>query len=302
MITQDRTATAIELERVLDDLLPLLRTIQPAKLNATLNALATALEGRGERLGENLELVDGYFTELNPAAADDQGGHLRAGRRLADLCRRRPGPGADAAQLLGDDQRPSPSKSDALRRVPRRHRRLRDTTREFLDGERAADHPARPRSAGPPSTCSPSTRPSTRACSRGWRSPTTSSAETFANGELHITLEVVRRRARGTSRARSPPGARTAGRTATACPNPPRAVPGQRRSTTAPQGGSGSAAAIPGLPGWSTRTSGLAGSAEEQRVVDAWSRPQMGVPADEVPDLATLLFGPMARGTAVGQS
>jgi hypothetical protein len=28
----------------------------------------------------------------------------------------------------------------------------------------------------------------------------------------------------------------------------------------------------------------------------------MGLPADHVPDLATLLFGPMARGTAVGQS
>ncbi len=66
VITQDRTSTAIELERVLDNLLPLLRTIDPGKLNATLNALATALEGRGKRLGENLELVDGYFTRLNP--------------------------------------------------------------------------------------------------------------------------------------------------------------------------------------------------------------------------------------------
>ncbi|MGH8938663.1 MAG: MlaD family protein, partial [Actinomycetes bacterium] len=60
VIPQDRSATAIELETVLDNLLPLLRTIQPEKLNAALNALATALEGRGERLGENLELVDGY--------------------------------------------------------------------------------------------------------------------------------------------------------------------------------------------------------------------------------------------------
>jgi hypothetical protein len=36
--------------------------------------------------------------------------------------------------------------------------------------------------------------------------------------------------------------------------------------------------------------------------VDALVAPQMGVAADDVPDLATLLFGPMARGTAVGQS
>ncbi|SES49811.1 virulence factor Mce family protein, partial [Pedococcus cremeus] len=39
VIGQDRTKVAIELERVFDDLLPLLRTVQPEKLSATLNAL-----------------------------------------------------------------------------------------------------------------------------------------------------------------------------------------------------------------------------------------------------------------------
>jgi virulence factor Mce-like protein len=65
-IGQDRTSVAIELERVFADLLPLLRTVRPEKLSATLNALATALEGRGTRLGENLVLVDEYFAALNP--------------------------------------------------------------------------------------------------------------------------------------------------------------------------------------------------------------------------------------------
>lgn len=66
VITQDRTTVAIELERVFADLLPLLRTVQPEKLAATLNALATTLDGRGTRLGQNLVLVDRYFKELNP--------------------------------------------------------------------------------------------------------------------------------------------------------------------------------------------------------------------------------------------
>ncbi len=66
VIPQDRTSVAIELERVFDELLPLLRTVKPEKLAATLNALATALDGRGTRLGENLVLVDRYFTRLNP--------------------------------------------------------------------------------------------------------------------------------------------------------------------------------------------------------------------------------------------
>ncbi len=46
---------SIEVEKVLSDLYPLLRTVQPAEINQTLNALATALEGRGDKLGQNLE-------------------------------------------------------------------------------------------------------------------------------------------------------------------------------------------------------------------------------------------------------
>ncbi len=61
-----RTEVSTEVEQVLSDLYPLLRTVQPAELNMTLNALATALEGRGERLGENLETVDAYLKRLNP--------------------------------------------------------------------------------------------------------------------------------------------------------------------------------------------------------------------------------------------
>jgi phospholipid/cholesterol/gamma-HCH transport system substrate-binding protein len=66
VIGQDRTSVAIELERVFEDLLPLLRAVRPEKLSATLNALASALEGRGTRLGQNLVLVDSYFKALNP--------------------------------------------------------------------------------------------------------------------------------------------------------------------------------------------------------------------------------------------
>ena len=50
MISESRVA--IEVERVLSDLYPLLRTVQPAQLNYTLTALADALEGRGDKLGQ----------------------------------------------------------------------------------------------------------------------------------------------------------------------------------------------------------------------------------------------------------
>jgi phospholipid/cholesterol/gamma-HCH transport system substrate-binding protein len=64
--TIERTQVAIEVEKVLNDLYPLLRAVQPADINQTLNAVATALEGRGELIGENLETVDAYLKRLNP--------------------------------------------------------------------------------------------------------------------------------------------------------------------------------------------------------------------------------------------
>lgn len=64
--TIDRTQVSIEVEQVLSDLYPLLRTLQPAAVNKTLTALSNALEGRGEQIGENLETLDGYLEKFNP--------------------------------------------------------------------------------------------------------------------------------------------------------------------------------------------------------------------------------------------
>lgn len=60
-IPSDRVETNVELSRILADLFPLLRAVRPADLNLTLNALATAFEGRGEELGVTLEKLDGYL-------------------------------------------------------------------------------------------------------------------------------------------------------------------------------------------------------------------------------------------------
>jgi phospholipid/cholesterol/gamma-HCH transport system substrate-binding protein len=46
-------------------------------------------------------------------------------------------------------------------------------------------------------------------------------------------------------------------------------------------------------------TSGWAGTAAEQRLVDALAAPVLDVPAKQVPDVATLLVGPIARGAEV---
>jgi len=65
VIGQDRSENAIELQQVVDDLLPLLQAVSPQDLSYTLGAVAEALRGRGDRLGENLASLGGYLGEVN---------------------------------------------------------------------------------------------------------------------------------------------------------------------------------------------------------------------------------------------
>jgi len=98
VIEQDRTETAIELERVLDNALPLLQAIRPDKLAAVLGALAYGLEGRGDRLGHDLESLSLYLDELNqrmPTIAEDV-------RRLAEVLEIYYGAAPDLLALLRD--------------------------------------------------------------------------------------------------------------------------------------------------------------------------------------------------------
>lgn len=66
VIPQDRSQAAVEIDKLLNDLLPLLQAVKPAELNATLNALATALQGRGDQIGRNLEQADELLRKINP--------------------------------------------------------------------------------------------------------------------------------------------------------------------------------------------------------------------------------------------
>jgi len=66
VIEQDHSANAVELERVFDNLLPVLQAVQPQKLATTLTAVSTALEGRGEQLGKTIGTAADYLKEFNP--------------------------------------------------------------------------------------------------------------------------------------------------------------------------------------------------------------------------------------------
>lgn len=62
----ERAEVPIEVETLLNNLYPVLEAVSPEDLGHTLSALSTALEGRGERLGDMLVDLDAYLTEINP--------------------------------------------------------------------------------------------------------------------------------------------------------------------------------------------------------------------------------------------
>jgi virulence factor Mce-like protein len=298
VIPQDRSATAIELETVLDNLLPLLRTVQPAKLNATLNALATALEGRGERLGENLELVDGYFTDLNPqletikkditGLADVSQIYAEAAPDLVDMLRN-----------FSVSTRTIAEKSKVYAGFLAGTAGFANTTRDFLSANE--QRIIQVAAVGRPTLgVLAKYSPEYPCLLEGLAQSNDFIGRTFAGDELHITLEVVRSRPQYVP-GEEPRWGETRGPRCYGLPSPPVPFPGNSFDDGTRKGGS--ASAVPsGLAGLVDPTSGQSGTADEQQVVDALVAPQLGRPADEVPDVATLLFGPMARGTAVSQS
>ncbi|MCL8250083.1 MCE family protein [Aeromicrobium fastidiosum] len=66
VIQQDTSDESVELEQVFDELLPVLNSIQPEKLSATLGELSTTLRGRGDQIGDTLTTFGSYLDRLNP--------------------------------------------------------------------------------------------------------------------------------------------------------------------------------------------------------------------------------------------
>ena len=65
-INQDRSAEAIELQQVFDDLLPVLQAVQPEKLATMLGELSKALRNRGTELGQTFVTIEQYLKKFLP--------------------------------------------------------------------------------------------------------------------------------------------------------------------------------------------------------------------------------------------
>jgi phospholipid/cholesterol/gamma-HCH transport system substrate-binding protein len=65
IIPSKRVTTNVDLQAILANLFPLLRSVRPADLNATLYAIAHALQGKGDQLGDTFETLDDYLNRMN---------------------------------------------------------------------------------------------------------------------------------------------------------------------------------------------------------------------------------------------
>jgi virulence factor Mce-like protein len=304
-IGQDRTSLAIELEQVFEDLLPLLRTVQPEKLAATLNALAATLDGRGQRLGENLVLVDRYFKEINPRMptiqADISG--------LADLASTYAVAAPElvrAAKALITTNTTIVQRQDALKGFLAGTAGFANTATRFLDanGERIiqAGRVGRP-SLSLFAKYSPN-YPCMATAMTNWI-PRIDDA--WKNDTFHITLEITPQRA-GYQPGEEPAWGEERGPNCYGLPTTlgtqAKPFPGNHFDDGTNGTGAAAGSALPsaftseaGLA-IADVDSGLAGTQEEQQVVASLlSRDGTGQPSA----IATLLAGPMMRGTVVSQ-
>jgi phospholipid/cholesterol/gamma-HCH transport system substrate-binding protein len=299
VITQDRSESAVELERVLDGALPLLQSIQPDKLAATLGALATALDGRGRRLADDLAALEAYLAALNeqmPLIAEDV-------RRLATVLDVYDGALPDLLALLRDaavtastvvDQRQqlalflddTTTAADATRLFLDRHGdqliRLGDVSRPVLEvlATYAPEYPC---------------------LLRGLVALRPRAEQTFAGGQMHITLEIIRDNGKYRPGRDEPVYGARNGPNCHGLPDPAMPAP-EYPINDGYDYGAGRVAGGKLLVGTPAPSMGIAGTAEEKALVKPIIAAAHGVPPVEVPDIAVLLWGPLLRGALVGGS
>ncbi len=300
VIPADHTRPAFATSQALDDLLPLLKALHPETLSRTLNALSTALRGRGDRIGTNLDLVDGYLKQFNPSLPA-----LQADQRgLADVTTSYNAAAPDLLRTLDNlsfSSRSLVAQRDALDSflgsTTGFAQSARDTVRVNADHLIALAAVSRPVAAvfarySPEFAC-----------------VLKAIVDIYPEGErvfggaqpgLHITLEVTRDQGPYTPgdepQFGDDHGPTCYGLDKHVVPFPFYRTPkdGYRYPSPAPT-------PFPAPVDPAQDPAGYLGAYQQRaRYEGALVTPLLGTPATQVPDLVSLLFGPLARGTTLG--
>jgi phospholipid/cholesterol/gamma-HCH transport system substrate-binding protein len=297
----DRTQVSTEVEEVLSDLYPLLRTVQPEEINKTLTALAMALEGRGDQLGDSLETLDSYLKRLNPRipeliedlrltadVSDVYAEILPEVATVLDNTVKTTGTLEDREQKLNDLFKDIAGFSDSARTF------LADNEENIVRfGELSS---AQLRVLARYATEFP-------CLTAGIVKAGANQAEAFRNFKLHIVLETLPRQPRPYNEADRPRIAENRGPTCLNLPNAPwsqenpvKRVPDFDDGVDETTNKGTSRAAT----GYLMRDGeGYAGSTAELDLYRQWLAPGLGTTPDQVGAIGPLLLAPMARGAEV---
>jgi phospholipid/cholesterol/gamma-HCH transport system substrate-binding protein len=293
----------IEVEQVLSDIYPLLRTVQPAQLNVTLTAIADALEGRGEKIGENLVVLDDYLKRTNPqipllvkdlrqlSSVSDT--YRQVVPELANLLRNSVTTGST---FVDEEQKIQALFDDVAG--------LSSTSRDFL--QQNGDNIIRLGRLGQAQLpLFAKYSPEYPCLLKGLMGLIPREEQAFRGYTLHIDLETIPKQPRGYEPRDSPQYAEhnihiPLDQCASVLSGyydqhnlpPASLIPQLHDGVDYPLGKQRAATGF-------DLTSGYAGTSAERSVVDAVVAPAMSVPLDRVPDVASLLFGPLARGAEV---
>lgn len=305
--TIDRTVVSTEVEAVLNDLQPLLTTVQPEDINMTLTALATALEGRGDQIGESLAILDGYLKRLNPRIpelVED----LRLAGDVSDVYSEIL---PDVADILDDTVTTTSTLEEREQQI---QRLLGDTvsfanvTRDFLDDNEDRIFRFAEVSAVQLRTLSRYS-PEFPCLTQGIANVGPDLAEAFRGFKLNIILEVLPRQPRKYGPQDTPVIGEDRGPACLNLPNPPwdqdnpvTRLPDFNDGVEEPTG-KGTRRVATGFgetSGWVMGDGrGFAGSPGEMALYRELLAPGLGETPDVVDDLGPLLMAPMARGAKV---
>ncbi|HUR50634.1 MAG TPA: MCE family protein [Mycobacteriales bacterium] len=284
VIPQDRSSTALETERVLNDLLPLLKSLHPAAVSTTLNALSTALRDRGDRLGRDLVSSGAYFARINPAIPQ-AGADLAGLADLTDNIARATPDLLEALDNLSASSRNLVSERADLERFLTSTQGFASTAREIV-GENEQRLTALAQDSLPVLKLFARYSPELPCFLAGLARYDPVVTRTFG-GELpglHITLELNKDNG-GYSPGQEPKYRDTRDPTCWLLPHPRVPEPDDKFDD-----------------GYRPEGVDNGHTMQSDPALALVAAPALGVPAGEVPDTVSLLLGPVAQGNAVGLS
>ncbi len=309
VIPPSRITTSTELNKVLADLSTLLRSVKPADLSYTLNALATALEGRGTQIGRSMDQFGRYVSEINE--------HLPALRRdirlFADVAENYAGAMPDFMRLLRNATvtgRTVVDQRGQLAGFFRDMTTVAGTTSTFL--EQNEDRLIRIGEVSRPTLALLDTYSPEYPCLiKGIAKYDKLLSATFSNARIHQFIEFGADQDRGYKRKDMPVyGEVGHGPWCSGLPNPEIPAPpiSFKDGTNIDNEDHNSLPHElhpyfdPSSPSSSSfsPSSGYAGTEAEQTVVNALLTTRTGRPVEQIPDVSTLLYGPLVRGEVVG--